>query len=70
MDDRTLSTTGKPVINFYFGRQRSLIELVFHVLSSVAQQWACVFDRPRTRVVERMAGSTETEVMENEEPSG
>ncbi|CAN0457053.1 unnamed protein product, partial [Laminaria digitata] len=38
---RTLSTTGKPVKNFYYSRQRLLIEPVFHLLSSVAHEWAC-----------------------------
>ena len=38
---RTISTTGKPVGALYYARQRLLIEPVFHVLSSVAQEWAC-----------------------------
>ena len=40
-EDRTISTTGKPVSALYYARQRLLIEPVFHVLSSVAQEWAC-----------------------------
>ena len=38
---RTLSTTGKPVYNFYCWRQRILIEPVFQLLSPVVQEWAC-----------------------------
>ncbi|CAM9861792.1 unnamed protein product, partial [Laminaria digitata] len=38
---RTLSTTGKPVKKLYYCRQRLLIEPVFHLLFSVAQEWAC-----------------------------
>ena len=37
---KTLSTTGNPVENFYYSRQRLLIEPAFHVLSAVAQEFA------------------------------
>ena len=37
---KNLSTSGKPVDNFYYSRQRLLIEPAFHVLSSVAQEFA------------------------------
>lgn len=39
--DRTLSTTGQPVNNLYYCRQRLLVEPVFQLLSSVAQEGAC-----------------------------
>ena len=39
--DCTLSTTGKAVNNFYYYRQRLLIERVFHMLASVAEECAC-----------------------------
>ena len=37
---KNLSTSGKPVDNFYYSRQRLLIEPAFHVLCSVAQEFA------------------------------
>ena len=37
---RTLSTTGKPVNNFYFCRQHSLTEPVFRLLFFIAQERA------------------------------
>lgn len=37
---KTLSTTGKHVDNFYYSRQRLLIEPAFHILSTVAQEFA------------------------------
>lgn len=39
--DRTLSTRGNIVNAPFYGRQRLLIEPVFHTLSTVAQEWAC-----------------------------